>query len=179
MFCTNCGKPTEGDSTLCSSCIAVMRAQEENKAPEVEIQNQPAPQAYEATPIAETVYRYASEPAPSNQKLGLGPAIAATVISEVGALMAYIFFLVSTYVPVAGILLSLFIAIPMAIVALILGIKSIICAKSAVGKKPIATLILGIVSVASAAAIVLLFFLTIFVGSLTSYLIANGYYTYY
>lgn len=178
MFCTNCGKPTEGDSTLCSSCIAVMRAQEENKASAVEIQNQPEtqPQTDVAAPVVESAPLYASATAPSNQKLGLGPAIAATVISEVGAMLAYIFFLVSTAVPVAGILLSLFIAIPMAIVALILGIKSIICAKNAVGKKPIATLILGIVSVASAAAIVIIFFLTIFMGALTSYLIANGYY---
>ena len=164
MFCTNCGKPTEGDSTLCSSCIAAMRAQEENKAPEVEIQNQPAPQANEATPIAETVYRYASEPAPSNQKLGLGPAIAATVISEVGAMLAYIFYFVALYAPVPGMLLSIFLAGPMFVVSLILGISSIKCAKSAVGRKPIATLILGIVSVVSAGFTALFIFLAFAMG---------------
>ena len=158
MYCTNCGKPTNGESSLCGACISILRAHkaESVSAPLTELTELP----YEES-IASYNEMLAGAEKVGNPKLGLGGALASTIISNVGVYLAYIFFLIAMYIPIVGNVLNVVVAVPMLVVSLILGIKAIVCFKNAVGRKPIATLILGIVGVATAASIALLVFLTV------------------
>ena len=167
MYCTNCGRPTNGESTLCSSCVAIMRATGNNKVtvPATEFTNLPldanSPRANEE--------QHETSSNASGAKLGFGGALASLIISNVGAYLAAIFFVLSLFTPIVARVLSVLIALPMFVVSLILGIKSIKCFKNATGKKPVATLILGIAGVVSSASIIILVLFTMFFAELIAY----------
>ncbi len=103
-------------------------------------------------------------PDPEGRRYGLGRAIAATIISAVSVIIAVIamcfsFFGISGVEPdlyetgvamlIAGFFFTLVAAVT-SIVSLVLGVKSILCFKKK-QPRPIATLILGICSTATAA----------------------------
>jgi hypothetical protein len=103
--------------------------------------------------------------------LGFGKALASTIMSVICyifGIVAYIFAVVGSTVTetdpeaalvmlVAAFVLHLVFALPLAIIALVMGIKSIKLFKRTVGKKPVATLILGIVGTYHAASTLLMF----------------------
>ena len=136
MYCNRCGKEIESGN-ICDACAAAAyrasvaeKAAKENYAP-LETDAMPDPQ---------------------NRMYGFGKALVSTILSSVGFIFAYIALLFSAVVPETGLAMS-FLALPLIIIPFIFGIKSINLFKSrkATCAKPIATLILGIVGLSTAA----------------------------
>ncbi|MBE6595738.1 MAG: hypothetical protein E7644_08070 [Ruminococcaceae bacterium] len=143
MYCTKCGKEMDYDATVCREC-------------------QQAETAEVLTPIIESI-----DPAPRrNPRMrGFGKALASAIVGFVGmycAVFFYIFGMVGIGIHaesgaplgtsiVSTIVLELISLIP-AVIALVFGIRSIkvFRATPADQPKPIPTLVLGIVGVASA-----------------------------
>ena len=168
MFCNKCGKEIE-DGLVCDECLERERA-EELKASEPAVE-QEFP-ALDETLWKEAVY---TESVPSDENtngmLGFGKALASTIMAVIGyifAIVAYIFAVgggtitetdpeVALAMLIAAFVLHLVFAIPLAIIALVMGVKSIKLFMNTKGKKPIVTLILGIVGTYHAASALLMF----------------------
>ena len=169
MFCNKCGKEIE-NGVVCDECLERERA-EELRA------NDPSA-SREFPTLDETLWQgaiYTDTPAPSDENtdrmLGFGKALASTIMSVIGyifGIVAYIFAVggstvtetdpeVALVMLVAAFVLHLVFALPLAIIALVMGIKSIKLFKRTVGKKPVATLILGIIGTYHAASTLLMF----------------------
>lgn len=94
-----------------------------------------------------------NESLPGNAKAGLGGAIASVVMSDIGCTLAS----VSIYFALIAIelgYLMLFSALPLLIISLIQGIKSIRIYRQCISsgcKKPVATLVLGIIGLVASA----------------------------
>ena len=130
MYCTNCGKLLEDGDKFCTGCGAKI---------EQEVQPSQPAQCNCEKPKREPV---------SSAKTGLGAAITAAALACVGLLMASLDKVLA------------FVGLALAIPSLILGIKSITVfgrEKRAGRKKPVATLVLGIVATAFAGVIATIF----------------------
>ena len=154
MYCCKCGKEIPAGN-LCAQCAAM-----EN--------------LYHPPVKPQPIYTN-----PADKMLGFGKALTATIMGVIGFIVSYIgFFLViwqnigNTDSGTACIVIS----IPLAIIALILGISSIkvFSSRKNLRPKPVATLVLGIVGVASSA------LTTIFIifGALISTLMESARYYY-
>lgn len=175
MFCRNCGKPTPNGEMMCRDCLAEQNAQPQQEEPFAELNNntrqQPSTnqpfQTYTQPPMYPPF-----QPAPpksGNRMEGFGKALTATILSNVGFVFAYIALIVLAMATEYGYDTIYFseisgpsffcalIAIGLAIPSIILGAQSIKTFKTAKAEnrvKPIATLILGIVGLASGIAAV-------------------------
>ena len=146
MYCKKCGTYIDGESELCPAC----QAQEDfnfNNNTNV-INNEPI---------------YTEEEKSKDRRAGLSTAITGCVFGAVSSFLVGIGMGLVEVAPAVGIIFSL-IAVVFSVLALVKGIQSINVFKDSTktGKaKPIATLILGIVSVVFAAENFLMIFITI------------------
>ena len=170
MYCRKCGKQIDYDSENCKEC---QEMETFFSAPEIEpkfeVREEPRPQYTQP----QYAYTQPRQPLPGNKKEGFGKALTSTILGSIGivvALIAYVcllaamdydyyydYYYYDSYyyesmisVGVIFMLMSLGLAIP----SLILGIKSMSCffKQKREGKvKPVATLVLGIVGVATSA----------------------------
>ena len=136
MYCNRCGKEIESGN-ICDACAAAAyrasmaeKSAKENYAP-LETDAMPDPQ---------------------NRMYGFGKALVSTILSSVGFIFAYMALAFCFIEPETGLAMS-FITLPLIIIPIIFGIKSInlFKARKASCAKPIATLILGIVGLSTAA----------------------------
>ena len=97
----------------------------------------------------------------TDKKLGFGKALTATILGYIAYIFGSAWFGVGCIFPAVGIIGTFVSSVPMLIVALILGIKSIKLFKSTVGQKPVITLVFGIIGVVFAALTVLMVFITL------------------
>ncbi len=166
MYCKYCGKFIETDAEVCPECLAQRsEAQPEKKevveqapaqaieqpapAP-IEVKEEvsaPAPAPVQATPVQ--AVPVAPAPQQNTATAGLGKAITGAALAFVGFIFAIVGMELSI-IPEAGIILNLLFALPMSIIGLVFGVKSIktfkqVCKEG--GRKPIATLICGIAGV--------------------------------
>ena len=132
MYCTKCGKEIEG-GIICDECLAKDQAR------------------VEFAPQQTYVVINNNEPKENEDRmLGFGKALSSTILSFVGvifAAVAYFFAVMGMSVGEdngAGVIAVVVCSLPFLIISLVQGIKSIALFKRTVGKKPIATLILGI-----------------------------------
>ena len=165
MFCRFCGKQIEDGSAFCAGCGAKIEKEEKVAEPSVvEEKKETEPFFFEeekAQPIA---------PVANPRMEGFGKALTGTILSFVGMVF---FFIACTliagaetyeydyyygysysYVYEEDLIASLFFvigAIVLGIISVVFGAKSIATFKRTQGQKPIATLILGIVSLAEGA----------------------------
>ena len=147
MYCSKCGKQIDYESTVCAECVAKMANNAEVTAP-----------AAEATPAVVTApevsHVIAASPEVNTRMLGFGKALASTIISFVS-----IFFMVFSIAAIGSMMFGLGIFLLLAtvaavVVSIIFGIKSIknfVVAKKAGTGVPVATLVLGINGLATAA----------------------------
>ncbi|MBR5140487.1 MAG: hypothetical protein IKV16_05465 [Clostridia bacterium] len=98
------------------------------------------------------------------RKLGFGKALTSTIMGNIGLVFVYIALFLGFVVPVAGWGLAILIT-PLVIVPLVLGIKSIkiFVTNKHLSPKPVATLVLGIVGLSSAALSAFLHFIILVV----------------
>ncbi len=152
MYCTKCGKEIES-GIICDECLAKDQAR------------------VETAPQRTYVIINNNEPKENEDRmLGFGKALSSTILSFVGlifACVAYFFALMGASTGedtgVGAIALVIF-SLPFLIISLVQGIKSIGLFKRTVGKKPIATLILGINGTYTAAMGLLFAFLSLLIG---------------
>ena len=168
MYCARCGKPTENDQTLCNECLTHLQRADQRT-------NTPPPYAYHnSAPMSIPLNTYPT---------GFGKALASTIMSGVAFLISYVCVLNSSlslfYADIHWIwyVLTLGLSIP----ALIMGAMSIShfkrCSRSG-GKKPIATLVLGINGLVCAIGAISMIALNILMSELFDY-IDSSYYYYY
>lgn len=154
MYCCKCGKEiSSGD--LCDQCAAMQNA-------------------YQPPVKPQPIYTN-----PADKMLGFGKALTATILGVIGFILSYVGFLLVIWQSIGDVdsgAAFIVISIPLAIIALIFGISSIkvFSSRKNLRPKPVATLVLGIVGVASSA------LTTIFIifGILMSTLIENARYYY-
>ena len=161
MYCRKCGKQIDYEAELCKECQEMETFFSDPAIePQFEVKEQPQ---YTQQPV---------QPLPGNKKEGFGKALAATILGSIayfiasvalGMLMGlqdvandyYYTYDKAAYDAVQAVsIVFAVIALGLAIPALILGIKSMSCffKQKREGKvKPIATLVLGIVGVATSA----------------------------
>ena len=160
MYCKKCGKFITSDAVLCNECTEEMLKTEQPSANKT--------QTYTAKPQTQTVQK-------GSRMQGFGKALIAAIIPEVAVIVGIIGFLLGgvgmaegVWMQVTGIVL-LFIAIAMCVLAIVFGAKSISLANSLARdgyKRPIATMVCGIVGLA--AAILVAFVLFIYLMMLIS-----------
>ena len=173
MYCIKCGKQIE-KGTLCNECLVAELVSEEPAKKEPVAQ-----ESTEVTPMQESTattdagidtagnFTFFNEqmneaaptptfengntmPEPHNRMYGFGKALAATIMSAVGFIMAYVAIFVAILEPAAA-LVVLLLSCPLIIISFIFGIQSIklFKARKNTCAKPIPTLVLGIESVAT------------------------------
>ena len=132
MYCTKCGKQIES-GIICDECLAKDQV------------------IVESAPQKTYVVINNNEPRENEDRmLGFGKALSSTILSFVGAIFAigaYVFAMMGDMVGEddgAGVIALVVCSLPFLIISLVQGLKSIGLFKRTVGKKPIATLILGI-----------------------------------
>jgi hypothetical protein len=178
MYCTKCGKQIDYDSPICKECVdemAVAAAPAETVEPEVE-QNvieqseieQPVQtelQPGESVEVAPATYTAQPTPPPAvypsaggaNLRMrGFGKALTSTILGFIGYFFSvFTMAMLATEDPDVAIAGGVFfvMSLPLTIIPLIFGLKSIGLFKSTPAgmPKPIATLILGIVGLFFAA----------------------------
>lgn len=201
MYCTKCGKEINYDSRFCVDCakelaieatLAANRASvgsapaQVTTAPEAEAVAAPTQTEAAAAPaelvpvvIDEVKTEVKAAPAPNSEINGKGKAIASLVMSCVSFLLAYLSIFFVIFAPGLGVFM-LIAATPLAIISLVQGIKCIKIFSSfarAGLKKPVATLVMGIIGLVTAATslmIILIYFIT-FMGVL-ALLSSDSYY---
>lgn len=143
MYCKNCGKFIGNDADLCDECLAkkeAFNAFSEGKAADVQ------PTEYQPSACGGRPANDAS------RQIKLGKAIAAMILSEIGAMLIYIgIFMLARISIIIGCIPS--------VLGLIFGIQSIACFKATSrikNGKRIPVLILGISSVAITGTMLLL-----------------------
>jgi len=178
MFCSKCGKEINYDSPICLECISAM-ADEKAAAEEKKADAEPAVNEQQENKPEEPVYTYNPQPQPqpqlyvvpmapaapvapqtggkSTRMQGFGIALAGTIISAVSIFFMMFAFIGALSVTIMGTLFTM-ITIGMCVTSLIFGIKSIktfVSVKREGNPVPIATLILGIETIATAAFVML------------------------
>lgn len=178
MYCTKCGKQIDYDSPICKECVdemAVAATPAETVEPEVEqsVTEQTELQPGESAEVAPANLVVESTPSPvaqptaggSNLRMrGFGKALASTIMGFIGYFFSvFSMAMLVTEDPDVAIAGGVFfvMSLPLAIIPLVFGLKSIGLFKSTPSgtPKPIAALILGIVGVFFAA--LSLFFLSL------------------
>lgn len=103
----------------------------------------------------------------NGKKLGFGKALTSTIMGDVGMFLVYIALVLSLAEPVAGLVLALF-CIPLVIIPLVLGIKSIktFAVNKHLSPRPVATLVLGIIGLSTSAFAAFFHFITLLVSIL-------------
>ena len=146
MYCNRCGKEIESGN-ICDACAAAAY-----RASMAESNAKANEDSTEKINFSYINQESIDMPEPENRMYGFGKALVSTILSSVGFIFAYIALLFSAVVPETGLAMS-FLALPLIIIPFIFGIKSINLFKSrkATCAKPIATLILGIVGLSTAA----------------------------
>ena len=185
MYCTKCGKQIDYDSPICKECVdemAASAAPAETVEPEVE-QNvieqseieQPVQtelQPGESVEVAPATYTAQPTPPPAvypsaggaNLRMrGFGKALTSTILGFIGYFFSvFTMAMLATEDPDVAIAGGVFfvLSLPLTIIPLIFGLKSIGLFKSTPAgmPKPIATLILGIVGLFFAALSMLMLF---------------------
>ena len=161
MYCRKCGKQINYDAPYCLECQemeALFITPEEEQAKQ---------RAQESAYTAAPTYHPAPQPLQGNRKEGFGKALASTILATVsyflvfislgvlGALDSYSYYSYSYNSDVIGVAyVFLLMSIGTAVPALIMGIQSMKCffRQKREGKvKPVATLVLGIVGMATSA----------------------------
>lgn len=153
MKCSFCGQEMNEDNNFCPYCgkeqVIVVNAKEVEP---------------EATQVQSTV-QSASNPQEISSKYGFDGALKATIFG-VCSFVSFLFSLFLTILaPALGVMLSIagVIFAVFGIVKGVRGIKDFIYAKNTANVKPVATLVLGIVGVASAACAILYGFCFVFI----------------
>ena len=144
MYCKKCGKFINSDASVCNECAEEMLRKEQGSTK--------TEQTYTAKPQTQTVQR-------GNIMEGFGKALAAAIIPEVAAIVGMIGFVVgasglhkATGIYSVGAFV-MFVSIALCVVAIVFGAKSISLANGLARdgyKRPIATMICGIVGLVSA-----------------------------
>lgn len=160
MFCRFCGKQIEDDSAFCAGCgAAVGKAETPVKKEEVE---EPFFAKEEPAPAQDLFFAEEKKPLPAGNPhmVGFGRALTGVILSFVAMMLYFVVCEVifwaycdEDYIAAFFLLLG---AIALGVVAVVLGAKSIGTFKNAQGKKPIATLVLGIAALAEGAISLLL-----------------------
>ena len=152
MYCSKCGKQIES-GIICDECLAKDQAR------------------VEFTPQQTYVVINNNEPKENEDRmLGFGKALSSTILSFVGiifACVAYFFALMGDSVGednAAVVIALVIVSLPFLIISFVQGLKSIGLFKRTVGKKPIATLILGINGTYTAAMGLLFALLSLLLG---------------
>ena len=148
MYCSKCGKQIDYESTVCAECVAKMANKAGESAPSADV----APVVAAAPEVTHVIA--ASAPQANTRMLGFGKALASTILS-----FASIFLVIFSLVSIATFLFGLGIFLLLAsiaaiVISIIFGIKSIktfIVAKKAGTGTPVATLVLGINGLVTAA----------------------------
>ena len=111
-----------------------------------------------ATPITPVYFQ-------SGKKLGFGKALTSAIMGDVGMSFVCIALSLSLVAPVAGLVLALF-CIPLVIIPLVLGIKSIktFAVNKHLSPRPVATLVLGIIGLSTSAFAAFLHFITLLIS---------------
>ena len=151
MYCNRCGKEIESGN-ICDACAAA--AYRSSVAEKVAKENEKTNVSY--APLEEDAM-----PDPKNRMYGFGKALTATILSEVGAVLAVYALLFTGYGFVTAFSLILSLAtLPFIIIPIIFGISSIkaFMERKATCAKPIPALILGIVGLSNAAASAMILF---------------------
>ena len=183
MYCRKCGKFIEYEGDMCRECLAKQDPYEEIVVVPTSVQQITTTQPQNVVqPVVNVPRRVCTNvDANTNRRLGLGKAIASTVMSNIGSLIISfaellvedsISFLDGTIAVTnleqavsANIFSSIFMmifALGLAIPSLIMGIQSILTfarAKRGGGVVPVATLVLGIIGLATAASVLLTAFI--------------------
>ena len=178
MYCTKCGKEIES-GIICRECLEAEREQAVNEEPAAE-QIEKEPETVETVELDETLWQPAYEAlvvdAPietvnENSMLGFGRALASTItgfVASMFGLVAYIFAIYGDSITesdpetalallFAAVILTVVFTLPLGIISLVMGVKSIALFKRTIGKKPVATLILGIIGTYQAVSALLTF----------------------
>ena len=153
MYCSKCGKQIES-GIICDECLAKDQVR------------------VESAPQKTYVVINNNEPRENEDRmLGFGKALSSTILSFVGvifAVVAYVFAMMGATVLDnsfgAGAIALAVCSLPFLIISLVQGLKSIGLFKRTVGKKPIATLILGINGTYTAAMGLLFALLSLLLG---------------
>ena len=166
MYCTRCGKEIES-GIICDECIdreleeriAQKRSEQTTydpaSEPEADVEKEPERPAYAV------IVKAPSRPENENPMLGFGRALASTIIGVIASIFGFVTNIYAMAgenlaesdpdsalaVLIAVAILSIVFTIPLVIISLVMGARSIGVFTKAVGRKPIATLILGIVGV--------------------------------
>ena len=170
MYCTKCGKEIEA-GTVCRECMEAESGVNANAGyhqPEQPTYAQPVQPIQPTYGYGNSYQPYApSLPEPGNRMYGFGKALASTIISYIGFIFVYVALILSTMEYEGGVgLVMAIISLPLIIIPLIMGIKSIgvFNQRKATCAKPIATLILGINGLAMAACSALMDFILMVVA---------------
>ena len=185
MYCTKCGKQIDYDSPICKECVdemaasaapveAVEPAVEQNVIEQSEIEQpvQTELQPGESVEVAPATYTAQPTPPPAvypsaggaNLRMrGFGKALTSTILGFIGYFFSvFTMAMLATEDPDVAIAGGVFfvLSLPLTIIPLIFGLKSIGLFKSTPAgmPKPIATLILGIVGLFFAALSMLMLF---------------------
>ena len=171
MYCNKCGKEIE-KGTLCNECLVAELVGTETTKTEPQTPAVQEPVVYTRQTIASesnvdasgnfsffneatnapTPEQTSFMPEPNNRMYGFGKALASAIISELSFVVPYIGVIVAAFQPAVGIMLWL-LSLPMVIISFIFGIQSIkvFMARRSSCVKPIPTLVVGIVGLATAA----------------------------
>ena len=179
MYCRKCGKFIEYEGDMCRECLAKQDPYEEIVVVPTSVQQITTTQPQSVSqPVVNAPRRVCTNvDANTNRKLGFGKALASAIMSTIGSFIISLAeslvgnaasFLDGTVAVtnleqavesnIASSIFMTIIALGLAIPALIMGIQSIITfarAKRGGGVAPVATLVLGIISVVFAASILL------------------------
>ena len=150
MYCTKCGKEIES-GIICDECLAKEREAEFEQVKLDETLWEPA---YGVVAIDATVEN-------EDRMLGFGRALASAITGFIGyiaAIVCYMFAIAGDSLTaedpdmalgllIGALVCNLIFSLPLGIISLVMGTKSIKLFKRTVGKKPVATLILGIAGV--------------------------------
>lgn len=147
MYCTKCGKWTGDNATLCKDCQAA-----------ADMAAATARAAQEAPPFTGDLNALlrsgAIAPAdPENKMFGFGRALASTIVGTIGFIVSYMAMIIGIFNEETGIALVIIGAV-LGMIALVDGVVSIAIFRARCAlkcSKPVATLVLGIVGLVSAA----------------------------
>ena len=168
MYCKKCGKFITSDAVLCNECTEEMLKNEQGFTK--------TEQTYTAKPQTQTVQKGSS-------MQGFGKALAAAIIPEVAAAVGMIGFIVGVSgLPKATGIYSvgafvMFVSIALCVVAIVFGAKSISLANSLARdgyKRPIATMVCGIVGLAAAILVAFMLALYLIVLGAMPYMPTGG-----
>ncbi len=159
MFCRFCGKELEDDSVFCGNCGAPVGKEKAPVKKEQEVV-EPFFVKEEPAPVREPFFAEEKPlPAVNPRMVGFGKALTGTILSFVGMVLFFIIFEIILWACCYDDYMAAFVlllgTIALGVVSVVFGVKSIKTFKNAQGQKPIATLILGIISLAEGASCLL------------------------